>query len=240
MAGHSKWSKIKRGKGIQDAKKALVFTKFTKEIMHVTQQWGSDPEANYRLRLAMQNAKAAGMPKENIIRAIKKGSGALSKAAYIRKRYEGYGPYGIAVFVDAMTDNIKRTVAHVRACLHKYGGNLDKQGAIQHLFKQEGIFLVRVEAEQDWDMLALELIEEGVSEIKQQGDYMCLTCEAKDFTQLQKALERENSLPDEAYLAYVPYHKKSLGPEETARVKKLLEALEALEDVQEVYHDLAF
>ncbi len=239
MAGHSKWSKIKRGKGIQDAKKALTFTKFTKEIIHVTQQWGSDPEANYRLRLAMQNAKAAGMPKENIMRAIQKGSGALSKRAYIRKRYEGYGPHGIAVFVDAMTDNIKRTVAHVRACFHKYGGSLDKQGAIQHLFKQEGTFLIPAEAGRDWDMLSLQLIEEGVSEINQQEDYMYLTCAAKDFTSLQKALERENSLPEEAYLAYVPYHRKSLGPEETAKVKKLLDALAALEDVQEVYHDLA-
>ena len=240
MAGHSKWSKIKRGKGVQDAKKALIFTKFTKEIIHVTQQWGSDPEANYRLRLAMQNAKAAGMPKENIMRAIQKGSGALSKGAYIRKRYEGYGPYGIAVFVDTMTDNIKRTVAHVRACLHKYGGNLDKQGAIQHLFKQKGIFLIQAEAGQDWDMLSLQLIEEGVSEIKQQGNYIYLTCEAKDFTRLQKALEGENIFPEQAYLAYVPYHRKSLGREETVQVKKLLEDLAALEDVQEVYHDLAF
>ena len=238
MAGHSKWANIKRRKEVKDAKKAKIFTKLTKEIIMLTQQGGSDLVKNPRLRVAIQNAKAANIPKDNILRAIKKASGTLGENSYTRATYEGYGPYGVAILVEAMTDNIKRTVANVRALFRKYGGNLDKKGAIQHLFDYKGTFSILKAACKDWDALSLALIEEGLEDIEKMKSYTHLICSPKDFTKMQETLEKKNILPEEGHLTYIPHTTLTLAATEAVRVQKLVEGLEDLDDVQRVFHNL--
>lgn len=239
MAGHSKWANIKRRKAAQDGKKMKIFAKVTREIIVAAQQGGGNPSENPRLRVALQNAKSVNLPKENMQRAIKKGSGQEAGTHYQKVTYEGYAPYGVAVFVETMTDNIHRTVAEVRAVFKKNKGNLDKKGAIQHLFSYKGVFILPHPNTPAWQEQMLELIGIGVEDIEETADETRLICPPDSFTKIQQALEKAQITYDEAGIHYIPHALVSLSPAQTDAVNTLVEGLEALDDVQQVFHNLA-
>lgn len=237
MAGHSKWANIKRRKGAQDAKRGKMFTKLIKELTVAAKTGGADPEANPRLRLAIQNAKGANMPKDNIERAISKGAGADS-ADYIETTYEGYGSHGVAVFVEATTDNLNRTVSSVRSTFSKYGGSLGTNGSLEFIFDRKGVFSFPQPPEADLDELTLELIDAGAEEVENEEEYIHVTCGIEDFGNLQRKLEELNIEAESAEAQRIPNTTVALGDEELAKVYKLIETLEDDDDVQKVYHNI--
>ena len=166
MAGHSKWANIKRRKGAQDAKRAKIFTKLIKEITVATREGGDDPDANARLRLAIQNAKGANMPKDTIERAIQKVSDSDSNT-YLEPTYEGYGPHAIPIFIECATDNLNRTVQNVRSIFSKNGGSLGTNGSLSFIFDRKGVFIVNLTTETVKDSLLLKLIDAGAEEIEE-------------------------------------------------------------------------
>jgi len=215
MSGHSKWSTIKRKKGAIDAKRGKKFTKIIKEIIIAAKEGGGDAEANARLRLAVQNAKGANMPKDNIDRAIKKATGADAES-FIETSFEGYGPCGVAVFVECLTDNNNRTVASVRSAFNKHGGNLGTNGSLTFLFERKGIFSIKNEG------LNLEEVE----------------LEMIDFGNVNKKLNELGIEPEEAGLKRIPNDTKKLDIESARKVLRLIDALEDDDDIQFVYHNL--
>jgi YebC/PmpR family DNA-binding regulatory protein len=174
MSGHSKWANIKRRKGAQDAKRAKIFTKLIKELTVASREGGPDPAANPRLRLAVQNAKGANMPKDTMERAIKKGSGSDAED-YIELTYEGYAPHGVAVFVECTTDNLNRTVSNVRATFSKYGGNLGKKGEVEYMFNRKSVFILEAPEGLDQDEFILELIDAGAEDVEFEDGYVHIT-----------------------------------------------------------------
>lgn len=239
MAGHSKWANIKHRKSTNDAKKAKYFGKLIKEITAAVKQGGATLEANPRLRLAIQNAKGANVPKENIARAIHKGSGD-DAADYTVITYEGHAPHGVAVIVECMTDNPNRTVASVRAAFSKYGGSLGKSGTVSFLFDRKGIFSIRAEDVADEEALTLALIEAGAATLEAEAGYFYTTCALENFGSLQKQLEALAIEPAAASLQYLPQVQVDLADKAFLSVMKLIETLEDHDDVQKVYHNLAF
>ncbi len=237
MSGHSKWSTIKRKKGAIDAKRGKVFTKLIKEISIAAREGGGDPSANPRLRLAIQNAKGANMPKENIERAIKKGSG-NDATEYIEPSYEGYGPQGVAVFVECTTDNLNRTVSSVRSIFNKYGGSLGTKGMLEFIFDRKGVFTIPVPKGADEDAFTLELIDAGAEDVEVDEGYYEVTCAMEDFGSIQKKLEEMKVEPEDAELRRVPKTFVDLNDEAFQKVMKLIEALEDDDDVQKVYHNI--
>ena len=237
MAGHSKWANIKRRKGAQDAKRGKIFTKIIKEITVAAKEGGADPDGNPRLRLAIQNAKGANMPKDTIERAIKKGSGA-DAANYIETTYEGYGPHGVAVFVECTTDNLNRTVSDVRAAFSKYGGNLGTNGSLEFIFDRKGVFNIPAPASLDEDELTLALIDGGAEEVEIDEGYLNITCAMEDFGNMQKKVEELGLEAETAELQRIPNNLKALEDEQLLGVMKLVEALEDSDDVQKVYHNM--
>jgi len=236
MAGHSKWANIKRRKGAQDAKRGKMFTKLIKELTIAAKDGGPDPEANPRLRLAIQNAKGANMPKDNIERAINKGAGADSED-YIETTYEGYASHGVAVFVEATTDNLNRTVSSVRAAFSKFGGSLGTNGSLEFIFDRKGVFSFP-QPEGDMDELILDLIDAGAEEVETEDEYVHVTCNLEDFGNLQRKLESMNIEPEVAEAQRVPNTTISLNDQELGSVYKLIETLEDDDDVQKVYHNI--
>lgn len=238
MAGHSKWANIKRRKGAQDAKKGSVFTKIVKEITVSVRNGGADPDANPRLRLAIQNARANNMPKDNIERAITKGS-AIGGEDYQEVTYEGYAPYGVAVFLETLTDNLNRTVSNIRATFSKGGGSLGTNGSVDYLFERKGIFLVPKPQDADMDSLVLELIDGGAEEVEENDDNtLTVTCAMEDFGALQTKLDQLKIDISEAGLQRLPTTTVKLADDGAQKVLKLIEKLEDDEDVQKVYHNL--
>ncbi|WKN31298.1 YebC/PmpR family DNA-binding transcriptional regulator [Porifericola rhodea] len=240
MAGHSKWANIKRRKGAQDAKRAKVFTKLIKEITVAAKEAGPDPDGNPRLRLAIQNAKGANMPKDTIERAISKGSGADAEE-YFDITYEGYAPHGVAVFVECTTDNLNRTVASVRSIFTKNGGSLGKNGSVEFLFDRKGIFSFRrPEHITDEDSFMLELIDGGVEEVEfdNENGYVQISTAMEDFGSLQNKLEEMDIETESAELQRIPTTTVSLDNEAFLSVIKLIELLEDDDDVAKVYHNL--
>lgn len=237
MAGHSKWANIKHRKSANDAKKGKLFGKLIKEITAAAKLGGPAPDSNPRLRLAIQNAKGANVPKDNIARAIKKGSGA-DAADYTEVTYEGYAPYGVAVVVECMTDNLNRTVAAVRAAFAKYNGSMGKSGALAFLFHRKGVFRLTLTAVTDEEALTLAMIEADAAAIDREDDAWYVTCALEAFGAVQKALETLDITPEEAALQYIPNTAVTLSEAEATKVMKLIEALEDNDDVQRVYHNL--
>lgn len=237
MSGHSKWSTIKRKKGAADAKKGKIFTKIVKEITIAVKEGGPEPINNPRLRLAIQNAKGANMPKENIERAIKKASGEDGNT-YTEPTYEGYAPHGVAVFVECMTDNINRTVSNVRSLFSKHGGNLGTNGSLQFIFSRKGIFSIPLSSKLSDDMLSLELIDAGAEDIDTTDGYITVTCAMEDFGKVQKKLTDLNIEPENAELQRIPNSLIKLDNDSFQKVMKLIEALEEDDDVQKVYHNV--
>ncbi|MCU0454896.1 MAG: YebC/PmpR family DNA-binding transcriptional regulator [Bacteroidales bacterium] len=236
MSGHNKWSTIKRKKGAADAKRGKIFTKIIKEIILAARDGGSDPDMNARLRLAIQNAKGANMPKDNIERAIKKATGSDS-VSYIETSFEGYAPHGIAVFVEGLTDNNNRTVASVRSAFNKFGGNLGTNGSLSFLFDRKGIFTIANEG-QNIEELELEMIDAGAEDFEVDEDTITITCAKEDFGNVSKKLAQMGIEPEESRLKRIPNDTKKLDVESAKKVLRFIEVLEDDDDVQNVYHNL--
>jgi YebC/PmpR family DNA-binding regulatory protein len=237
MSGHSKWSTIKRKKGAIDAKRGKIFTKIIKEIMISVREGGPDSDGNARLRLAIQNAKGANMPKDNIERAIKKAMGA-DAASYEELNFEGYASNGIAVFVECLTDNHNRSLANVRYVFSKYNGNLGTNGSLTFLFDRKGIFTLKRE-NIDLETIELDLIDAGAEDIEVEDEVITITCAKDDFGSVNRKLLALGIEPEEAGLKRIPNDTKILDVDASRKVLKLVEALEDDDDVQAVYHNLA-
>lgn len=239
MAGHSKWANIKHRKAAQDAKRSKIFTKLIKEITVATKEKGDDPETNPRLRLAIQNAKGANMPKDTIERAIQKGSGA-DGTHYEEVTYEGYAPHGVAVYVEASTDNTNRTVASVRSIFNKAEGSLSTSGSLDFLFDRKGIFMVELAEDTDHDELLLELADAGAEDVDfdQESNMAEITCEMEDFGNVQKKVEELELNVKSANLERIPTTTKALDDEAFQQVMRVIDKLEDDDDVNKVYHNL--
>ncbi len=236
MSGHSKWSTIKRKKGAADAKRGKIFTKVIKEIVISAKEGGGDPESNSRLRLAIQNAKGANMPKDNIERAIKKATGSDAEN-YIETTFEGYGPFGIAVFVECLTDNKNRTVAAVRSAFNKNDGSLGTNGSLSFLFETKGVFTIDSEG-LDLENLQLEMIDAGAEDFEIDEETFVITCAREDFGSVSKKLSEMKIEPQESGLKRIPNDTKTLDIESAKKVIRFIETLEDDDDIQNVYHNL--
>jgi len=234
MSGHSKWSTIKRKKGALDAKRSKIFSRIVKEIQVAVKEGGPDPEANPRLRLAIQNAKGVNMPKDNVERAINKAN---DSANLTEVTFEGYAPNGIAVFVECLTDNNQRTVSNVRAIFNKRGGNMGTNGSLSFLFERKGIFTVP-KGDLDPDEFELEIIDAGVEEIELVDDKFIITTAMEDFGSMQKKLDEMGIEPENAELQRIPNDTKVLDVEAAKKVLAMIDDFEDLDDVQNVYHNL--
>ena len=234
MAGHSKWANIQHRKGRQDAKRGKVFTKLIKEITVAAKMGGGDPGANPRLRLAMEKAKAQSLPKDNIDNAIKRGTGQLEGVSYEEIRYEGYGIGGAAVMVDCLTDNKTRTVADVRHAFAKNGGNMGTEGSVSFQFKHCGQFLFAPGTSEDKVMEAA--LEAGAEDVLTNEDGSVeVICAPGDFLAVKAGLEQAGLKAEVADVTLKPLNETELAGEDAAKMQKLLDALDALDDVQEVY-----
>jgi YebC/PmpR family DNA-binding regulatory protein len=236
MSGHNKWSTIKRKKGATDAKRGKIFTKIIKEIIIAAKEGGGDPDTNARLRLAIQNAKGANMPKNNIERALKKAVGSEAES-YTETTFEGYAPHGIAVFAECLTDNNNRTVASIRSAFNKYGGNLGTNGSLSFLFDRKGIFTIKNDGLSLED-IELDLIDAGAEDFDVDGDILTITCAKEDFGSVNRKLTELGIEPEESGLKRVPNDTKKLDVESAKKVLKFIESLEDDDDIQNVYHNL--
>jgi YebC/PmpR family DNA-binding regulatory protein len=234
MAGHSKWANIKHRKAAADAKKGKVFTRLIKEITVAAKLGGADPNMNPRLRLAMDKGREANMAKDSVQNAIKRGSGQLAGVSYEEARYEGYGPGGAAVIVDCLTDNRTRTVAEVRHAFTKNGGNLASDGSVSFLFKHCGQFVFAPGASEDKVMEAA--LEAGAEDVVTNDDGSIeVVCAPNDFPAVKAALEKAGLKPEVAEVTMKALNETELGGADAQRMRSLLDALEGLDDAQEVY-----
>jgi len=234
MAGHSRWANVKHKKAVADAKKGKIFTRLIKEVTVAARLGGADPGMNPRLRLAIDKANDANMPKDTIERAIKRGAGGLEGANYEEIRYEGYGLGGAAVMVDCLTDNRTRTVAEVRHALTKNGGNLGTDGSVAFLFKHCGQFVFAPGTSEDRVMEAA--LDAGAEDVVKNDDGSVeVICASADFVAVRDGLTRAGLKPEFAELTMKPTTESVLKGEEGARMQKLLDALENVDDVQDVY-----
>ena len=234
MAGHSKWANIQHRKGRQDAKRGKIFTRLIKEITVAARMGGGDPNGNPRLRLAMDKAYDNNMPKDNVERAIKRGTGDLDGVSYEEIRYEGYGIGGAAVLVDCMTDNKTRTVADVRHAFTKHGGNMGTSGSVAFLFKHCGQLMFAPGTNEDKLMEAA--LEAGADDVITNDDGSIEVVTAPyEFTQVKAALEKAGFKPELAEVTMKPSTETELKGDDAAKMQRLLDALEGLDDVQEVY-----
>ena len=235
MSGHSKWSTIKRKKGAVDAKRGKIFTRLIREITVAARSGGGDPDANPRLRTAIVGAKAENMPKDNIDRAIKKGTGELEGAVYEEITYEGYGPGGVAVLVECMTDNKNRTVADVRHFFSKSGGNLGESGCVAWMFDKKGSFLIDKSAIDEEKLMDIALDAGAEDVVEEENEFQILT-EPDGFSAVQEALAANNVETIEAAVSKIPKNVVDVTEEKVARqVLNLLEKLEDYDDVQNVH-----
>ena len=238
MAGHSKWANIKHKKAAADAKRGKAFTRLIKEITVAARLGGGDPSANPRLRLAMDKAMDQNMPKDTIERAIKRGAGGLEGVNYEEIRYEGYGINGAAVIVDCMTDNRTRTVADVRHAFSKFGGNLGTDGSVAFLFRHVGQILFPPGSDEDKVMEAA--IDAGADDVITHEDASIeVVTAANDFIAVKDALAKSGLKPEFAELTMKPVTEVEMRGEDAQRMQKLLDALESLDDVQDVYTSAA-
>lgn len=237
MSGHSKWSTIKRKKAAEDAKRGKLFTRLAREITIAAREGGGDPEVNVRLRLAIDRAKAANMPKDNIERAIKRGTGEDKSGALEEIFYEGYAPHGVALMIHCVTDNRNRAVSDVRHTLHRYGGSLGESGSVAWQFKRMAYFALPAEGN-DPDTIFELAVEGGADDVKFDNEVIEIFAPPENFKSISDQLEQAGVKVDEAGLKMIPTQEMTLDPEATVQVIKVIEALEDLDDVQEVYSNL--
>jgi len=238
MSGHSKWATIKRSKGAADAKRGQLFTRLAREIIIATKQGGANPEGNFRLRLAIQKARDNNMPMDNIDRAIKKGSGESGAGSLIELTLEGYGPNGVAVIVSAMTDNRNRTVSEVRSAFSKHGGNLSESGGVAWLFENKGIITMDDKGI-DPDEIGLIAIDAGADDVKSEKGFVEIYVKPHNLESVRKAVEAKHPVIS-AEVALQPTRTVMLEEKEAMQTLKLLDHLEELEDVQQVYSNVDF
>lgn len=237
MSGHSKWSTIKRKKGALDAKRSKIFSKLIKEITVAVRDGGADPDGNPRLRMAVANAKGQSMPKDNIERAISKGSDKDS-AKFTEVTYEGYLPHGVAVYLECTTDNLQRTVSNVRAVFNKYGGSLSTNGSLNFLFERKGVFVIP-KGDIDQDEFEMQLIDAGAEEIELDEDgFFNVSTSMEDFGAMAKKLDELSIEPENAELQRIPNDTKTLNLEKASKIMKAIDLFEDDDDVQKVFHNL--
>ena len=234
MSGHSKWSTIKRKKAAIDAKRGKIFTKLIREITVAARTGGGEPDFNPRLRLAVETAKEANMPQDNIERAIKRGTGELEGVNYEEIAYEGYGPAGVALYIETLTDNQKRTVAEVRHILDKNGGNLGTAGSVAWQFDHKGQIFVPSDGA-DEEAVFEAAIEAGAEDMTQANDEFVITTEVANFHEVQDALKAAGIEFASASLAWIAKNEVAVGGKDGEKLLKVLDALEDHDDVQQVY-----
>jgi len=237
MSGHSKWANIKHKKERSDAKRGKIFTKIGREIYVAVRQGGPDPEGNSKLRDIIAKAKAANMPNDNISRSIKKAAGAGAGENYEEIVYEGYGPSGVAVIVEAMTDNRNRTASDVRHVFDKYGGNLGTTGCVSYMFDKKGILIIERNDNIDEDTLMMAALEAGAEDVTSEKEFFEIVTSVSDFSAVREGMEKEGFEFLEAQFNMIPQNTVSLDEDSRVSFEKLVDALEDNDDVQNIYHN---
>jgi YebC/PmpR family DNA-binding regulatory protein len=242
MSGHSKWANIKHQKGKADAARGAAFTKYTKAIIQAAKEGGGDPKGNFRLRLAIEKAKQINMPNDNIKRAVDRGSGAAGGENFESFIYEGYGPGGVALMVDLMSDNRNRTAAEIRHIFSRHGGNLGESGCVSYMFSRKGVVTIdRSEDTHSEDEIMEMALECGADDVETSDDSFVVYSAPENFQQVQEYLENHGVKTDDASLAFVPNTTIQVESDTAMKVLRLIDALEESEDVQNVYanHDIS-
>jgi YebC/PmpR family DNA-binding regulatory protein len=234
MSGHSKWATIKHKKGALDAKRGKIFTRLIKEIMVAAKAGGGDPDGNPRLRSAILAAKAENMPNDNIQRAIKRGTGEIEGASYEDITFEGYGPGGVAIIVEVLTDNRNRAVSEIRHAFSKNGGNLGETGSVGYMFSKKGVIIVAKSAAGE-DKLTEIVLEAGADDLSADGDYWEILTSPKDFEAVRDAIKAAKLETESAEVTMVPSTYQKLEGTQASAMMRLLETLEELDDTQNVY-----
>ena len=234
MAGHSKWANIRHKKAAQDAKRGKIFTKLAREITVAAREGGGDPESNPRLRAAIERARKFNMPKENIERAIKRGTGEIAGETFEEVTYEGYGPGGVAIIVKCLTDNRNRTAAEVRHAFSKHGGNLGTSGCVSWMFERKGVIVVPGD-KYDEETVMLAALDAGADDVVLEDGKFIVYTQPSELETVRKGLLDAGIEVEEAKLDLIPTTTTRVEGETALKVLKLLEALEDLDDVQEVY-----
>lgn len=238
MAGHSKWANIKHKKSKTDAQRGKLFTKIGRQIAVAVKEGGSDPETNPRLRDAIANARAANMPNDNIIRSIKRAAGELGNVTYEEITYEGYGPNGVAVIVQALTDNRNRTAGEMRYIFDRSGGSLGATGCVSWMFDRKGLILIENTGDIDEDELMMQALEAGAEDVELEDGLFQILTDPADFTQVREGLEKSGYKIASAEVAMLPQNYVQLTGEQYDQALSLFEKLEDHDDVQNVYHNL--
>lgn len=239
MSGHSKWSTIKRQKGVADARRGQVFTKLTREIVAAVREGGSNPDQNFRLRLVIQKCRDNNMPSENIDRAVKKGAGEGGGTALTEATFEGYGPGGAAILIQVLTDNRNRTLQEIRSILNRGGGNMAAAGAVSWLFESKGVIIVETD-EIDAEEVALWAIDAGADDVKIENSLVEIHTELDKLEAARRSLEDKSVPIVSAEIAMIPKTTLELGEDEAIRALKLLDRLEELDEVQRVFSNVDF
>ena len=239
MSGHSKWSTIKRKKGAADAKRGKMFTKLIKEITISAREGGGDPGANPRLRLAIDNAKAANMPADNIDRAIKKATGELEGVTYHELMYEGYGPGGVAMLIEVATDNKNRSVAEVRHLFSKYNGSMGENGSVAWMFDRKGIITLPIQNKTEDEIMDI-VLEAGAEDLQTEDDYFEVQTDLESFEPVRKALVAAEMQIENASLQWIAKNTINVSGDDAEKVMKIIEAMDDSEDVQNVYSNADF
>lgn len=234
MSGHSKWATIKRKKAATDAKRGQIFTKLIREITVAAREGGGDPNFNPRLRLAVDTAKGSNMPADNIDRAIKKGTGELEGVSYEEVTYEGYGPGGVALYIETLTDNSKRTVADVRHILDKHDGNLGTSGSVAWQFDRKGQVFVDA-TKYDEETVFEAAIDAGAEDVVQAGDEFIVTTDPASFQEVKDGMQSAGVESSQAELTFIAKNEVSVSGKDAEKLLRILEALEENDDVQKVH-----
>lgn len=238
MSGHSKWANIKRKKEKTDSKKGKIFTKLGREIAVAVKSGGSDPESNTKLKDVIAKAKANNVPNDNIIRSIKKAAGDSNSSEYEEITYEGYGPGGVAVIVETMTDNRNRTAGDVRHYFDKFGGNLGQSGCVSFIFDKKGVILLEIKPDLDEDQFMMDVLELGAEDFAAEEEYYEIITSIEDFSKVRLALEERKFEFISADLQMIPKTLTNLNEQKQVEyMEKLVDSLEDLDDVQNVYHN---
>jgi YebC/PmpR family DNA-binding regulatory protein len=239
MSGHSKWATTKRKKAVIDAKRGKIFTKLIKEITISARQGGGDPNGNPRLRLAVDNAKSANMPLDNIERAIKKATGELDSVNYSELTYEGYGPNGVAILVESATDNKNRTVAEIRHIFSKNGGAMGETGSVAWMFERKGVVSLPQQGKSEDELMEI-VLESGPEDIQLEEEYFEITSEIENFEAVRLALANSKLIVENASLQWIAKNTIDVSGDDIEKVEKLIEMLEDNDDVQNVYTNVNF
>jgi YebC/PmpR family DNA-binding regulatory protein len=237
MSGHSHWATIKHKKGAIDAKRGKLFSKLSRAIIIAARHGGGDPEMNLKLRYAIDKARSVSMPKDNIDRAIKRGTGEMEGLTFEEVLYEGYGPGGVAILVDVLTDNRNRTAGEIRKTFERGGGKLGSAGCVSYLFERKGVFSIDGSAIDEDTLMGIAL-DAGAEDMKRSGSTFDITCDPSQFTQVQEALKGNNLTPLVAEISQVPKVAVDVDTETGKKVLRLMEAVDDNDDVQNVYSNV--